>query len=196
VWKSHVREACSKLARNVKSFQKFYPSFNQLPRQKLKHRHEVDDRSGYIFKILLKWLHQVLSICVHYDVILIVKKKNVALYLLTMCYFTQFYLVWNFNRKRRKRILCILLFIQKRWRSVNDFKRCKQDGVFFNEWFPWLKPRCVRPDHHASRWSLLMLKYFSLKIMALHAHTCKPNTAIFTEVFVVSSPWPRNDKPS
>jgi len=32
--------------------------------------------------------------------------------------------------------------------------------------------------------------------MALHAHTSKPNTAIFTDVFVVSSPWPTNDKPS
>jgi len=30
---------------------------------------------------------------VHCNVILIAKKKNVAFYLLTMCYFTQFYLV-------------------------------------------------------------------------------------------------------
>jgi len=42
---------------------------------------------------------------VHCNVILIVKKKNVAFYLLTMCYFTQFYLVWNFHPKRRKRFL-------------------------------------------------------------------------------------------
>ena len=84
-----MREACSKLARNVKSYvkcrvkQKFYLSFNQLPKQKLKRQHEVDDRSGYIFEILLKRLHQVLSICVDYNVILIVKKKNVAFRLLT-----------------------------------------------------------------------------------------------------------------
>jgi len=55
-----------------------------------------------------------------------------------------------------------------RWKASNA-ANCKQDGVFFNEYSPWLKPRCVRPDHHASRWSLLTSKYLSLKIMALHA---------------------------
>ena len=133
--------------------QKFYPSFNQLPEQKLKHQHEVDDRSGYIFKILLKRLHQVLSICVHYNVILVVKKKNVPFIYwqcVTLLNSTWYEIFIQNGANVFYTNFSLFKSDEGRWTTSNA-TNCKQDGVFFNEWLPWLKPRCVRPDHHASR---------------------------------------------